>query len=88
MNIISWNVRGLGSDPTFREAQRMLRMHKPNLVFLCETKLTSRQMQEKCQKLNFENCFEVSRIKKKNKFSNNVEVRINCGGQVMEQTPY
>ncbi|KAK9221835.1 hypothetical protein WN944_010264 [Citrus x changshan-huyou] len=49
---------GTGERPTFREAQRMLRMHKPKLVFFCETKLTSRQMQEKCQKLNFENCFE------------------------------
>ncbi|KAH9743305.1 homogentisate geranylgeranyltransferase [Citrus sinensis] len=49
---------GTGKRPTFQEAQGMPHMHKPKLVFFCETKLTSRQMQEKCQKLNFENCFE------------------------------
>ena len=65
MIVISWNVQGLESNPTFQEAQRMLSMHKPKLVFLYEIKLTSGQMQDKCQKLNFENCFEVSRTRKK-----------------------
>ena len=65
MNGISWNVRGLGSNPTFREAQKLLQMHRSKLVFLCETKLTPSQMQEKSQKLNFENCFQVDRIGKR-----------------------
>ena len=39
-------------------------MHMPKLVFLCETKLTPRKMQERSQKLNFENCFQVDRTGK------------------------
>lgn len=61
MNIISWNVRGLKSNPTFREAKKMLQMHKPKIMFFCETKLTTRQMQVTSQKLRFENCFGVDK---------------------------
>ena len=38
-------------------------MRMPKLVFLRETKLTPRKMQEKSQ-LNFENCFQVDRTGK------------------------
>lgn len=35
-------------------------MHRPQIMFLCETKMRSWQMQDKGKKLNFENCFAIS----------------------------
>lgn len=64
MNIIRWNIWGLGSDPTFREAKKLLKMQMFELIFLCEIKLTSRQMQGKSKRLNFDNYFEVNRSRK------------------------
>lgn len=61
MKIVSWNVRGLGNDQTFREAQQLLREHRPKIMFLCETKLKVKQMQEKAKRLRYQNCFAVNR---------------------------
>ena len=61
MKIISWNVQGLGNERAFRETQRILRMHGPQMMFLCETKLESKQMVERGKKLHFDNCFTVDR---------------------------
>lgn len=61
MKILSWYVRGLGKGRMFQEAQQLLQEHKPQLLFLCETNMTARKMQEKADKLHFQNCFEVSR---------------------------
>ncbi|KAH9742572.1 pentatricopeptide repeat-containing protein [Citrus sinensis] len=60
MRVISWNVRGLGNDRVFRETQKILQMHRPEIMFMCETKMRSGQMQDKGKKLNFDNCFAVS----------------------------
>lgn len=43
MNTLIWNVRGLGSPHAFHELQRLLAATSPRLVFLCETRLTSRR---------------------------------------------
>ncbi|KAL9457762.1 hypothetical protein AB3S75_006749 [Citrus x aurantiifolia] len=61
MNLLSWNVRALGKDRTFREAQHLLQEHKSKIFFLSETKMTVKQVQEKENKLNFQNCLAVSR---------------------------
>lgn len=60
MKLLSWNVRGLGKDRTFREAQHLLKEHKPKICFLSETKMTVKQMREKASRLKFQNCFAVS----------------------------
>lgn len=39
-------------------------MHRPQLMFLCETKLTSMELQQKSRELRFKNFFEVSNIGK------------------------
>lgn len=36
-------------------------MHRPHLIFLCETKLRSKQIMEKGKNLNFNNYFTVER---------------------------
>lgn len=48
-------------DRTFREAQEVLYEHKPQILFLCETKMTKQQMRKKSNELHFPNCFTVSR---------------------------
>lgn len=49
------------SGLTFREGQQLLHDHKPQLLFLCETKITSKQMEHKGNKLNFQNYFAINR---------------------------
>ena len=44
--------------------KKILQMHGPHLVFLCETKLKTMQMNEVSRKLNYKNCFVVSSIGK------------------------
>lgn len=36
-------------------------MHRPQILFLCETKLRSRQIQKECRNLHFENGFGIRR---------------------------
>ncbi|XP_024038343.1 uncharacterized protein LOC112097373 [Citrus clementina] len=64
MKILSWNIRGLGNPRMYPALKKILQMHGPHLVFLCETKLKTRQMNEVSRKLNYENCFAVSSIGK------------------------
>lgn len=61
MKPLNWNVRGLGQDQTFREAQQLSHENMSQICFLYETKITTRQMKEKRKKLKFQNCFAVSR---------------------------
>ena len=46
----------------FLALRKILQMHGPHLVFLCETKLMTSQMNGVCNKLNYENYFAVSSI--------------------------
>ncbi|KAK9195728.1 hypothetical protein WN943_003853 [Citrus x changshan-huyou] len=43
MKIICWNVQGLENPQTCLAVKKILHMHKPQLIFLCETKLKSEQ---------------------------------------------
>ncbi|KAH9769036.1 hypothetical protein KPL71_011840 [Citrus sinensis] len=61
MKLVSWKVRGLGNPRTRLAIKNILHLHKPQLLFLCETKLLSRQANEECRRLNLDNCFAVSR---------------------------
>lgn len=61
MIILSWNVRGIGNDRTFKVLQKFLHLYKPQLVFLCEAKLSVMQMNNVGKKLKLESCFTVSR---------------------------
>lgn len=60
MKVLSWNVRGLGNDRAFREVKKILQMQRPQIVFLCETKMRAEQMRVIGEKLNFKSCFAVS----------------------------
>ena len=44
--------------------KKILHLHKPHLIFLCETKLRSGQVQEVCRQLGVENFFAVDKVGK------------------------
>ncbi|XP_062013995.1 uncharacterized protein LOC133730414 [Rosa rugosa] len=44
MRLLCWNVRGMGGARTFRDLKDFIFVHKPELVFLIETKMTKDQM--------------------------------------------
>ena len=75
MNILSWNVRGLGNPRTFRALNDLLREKNPHIVFLMETKCTSVQLKENVVKWGNYNYFEVERI------GNGEGVLQCCGGK-------
>lgn len=41
--------------------KKILQNHRPQLVFICKTKLESRQVNEECRRFKLGNCFTVSR---------------------------
>ena len=59
MKIISWNVRGLGNPRTCLALKKILQVHKPQLVFLCETKLKNVQVKKECERLMIDSYFAV-----------------------------
>lgn len=59
MIIISWNCRGLRNPRTVRYLRRMVKVKRPNMVFLMETKLRQEKMEMiKCT-MGFSNIFVV-----------------------------
>ena len=42
MNLLVWNYRGLGLDPTVGELRNLIRSYSPAVVFLSETKKKAR----------------------------------------------
>jgi hypothetical protein len=45
MNVLSWNCRGLGNPQTVRTLHRLVRVKKPNSVFLMETNQLGRKVE-------------------------------------------
>jgi exonuclease III len=41
MKILAWNCRGLARSPTIRALRALIRIHRPDMVFLSETKVSS-----------------------------------------------
>jgi len=59
MILLSWNCRGLGNPRRVRALHRLVRVKKPKMVFLMETKLMSKKMEAIRIKLGFEGMFVV-----------------------------
>ena len=59
MSILSWNCRGLGNPHTVRDLCRLVKVKKPSLVFLMETKLRSVRMESIKAILGFDCVFTV-----------------------------
>ncbi|KAL0401242.1 UNVERIFIED_CONTAM: hypothetical protein Slati_4154100 [Sesamum latifolium] len=44
MKILSWNCQGIGPPWTVRTLTELVKLHRPNLVFLSETKCKARRV--------------------------------------------
>jgi predicted AAA+ superfamily ATPase len=44
MKLLSWNCRGLGKPSAVRALKKLLQSHKPDIVFLTETKLQTSEI--------------------------------------------
>ncbi|KAL5579036.1 hypothetical protein UlMin_011478 [Ulmus minor] len=53
MNILAWNVQGLGNDWTFRILHDYVQQYSPSLVFLSETLSSKAQMERLRSKLGY-----------------------------------
>lgn len=54
MKILSWNCRGLGSSSTISQLKESLRLLKPELTFICETKRRREFVSKVCSQLGWE----------------------------------
>jgi exonuclease III len=59
MKILVWNCRGLGQPRTVQELCRLVREHRPNLVFLSETRQNKALVESVCRRIGFSNCLPV-----------------------------
>lgn len=62
MNLIAWNYRGLGTPQAVHEVRKIVNRFSPNILFLCETKKTKKEMEWIRVKLGFTSCFSVDSI--------------------------
>lgn len=59
MIILSWNYRGLGNLQAVPSLCDLIRSNKPDVLFLCETIVSSSCIEELCVRLGFAACFAV-----------------------------
>lgn len=60
MNLLSLNCRGCGRSESVREIRDLIRLHRPALVFLSETKCSDKRAQELRIQFGFASAFGVS----------------------------
>lgn len=59
MNILCLNYRGCGRPETVHEISSLIRLHRPTMVFLSETKVSDKRAQDLRFRLGFSNAFGV-----------------------------
>lgn len=59
MIVISRNYCGLGNPQTVRDLRRMVKVKKPNMIFIMETKLEKNKMETVRIKRGFSNLFVI-----------------------------
>ncbi|KAK3205686.1 hypothetical protein Dsin_019732 [Dipteronia sinensis] len=64
MNILCWNVRGLGNPRAFLALKRVIKRLSPNLVFVCETRLHKGEADRIRCLLGFEGVLQVESVGK------------------------
>ena len=58
-NFLIWNVQGAGSRAFLNILREHIRLHKPSIVGLVETRISGRKAKAVCDKIDFTNCFSV-----------------------------
>lgn len=61
MRILNWNYRGLGNPPIVLQCQKKAQEHKPDIIFLMETKLVQKKGRDILEKCGFSNGWEFPR---------------------------
>jgi len=61
MIVLSWNCRGLGHPDAVPSLRDLIRHHKPDIIFLCETLCHANKIEEIRQSVGYEACFSVDR---------------------------
>src|SRR5438105_310312 len=56
-NLLSLNCRGVGQPKAVHEIRSLLQLHRPALVFLSETKVSDRRVQELKWRFGFDRAF-------------------------------
>ena len=59
MNLLSLNCRGCGRPETVHEIRSLIKLHRPSLVFLAETKMSNTKAQDLRFRFGFSNAFGV-----------------------------
>ena len=59
MNLVSWNCQGLGNPKTVRALHSLVKLKGPTVLFLMETKLSSKKMEIIRVKVGFDYAFTV-----------------------------
>ena len=62
MNILTWNCRGLGSPRTVHKLIKLIRIFKPQILFLIETKRKNAEMDWLRVKCDYDNCMVVDSV--------------------------
>ena len=62
MKILTWNCRGLGSSRTVHELTKLIRIFKPQILFLIETKRKNAEMDWLRVKWDYDNCMVVDSV--------------------------
>nr|KYP35202.1 hypothetical protein KK1_043792 [Cajanus cajan] len=59
MSFISWNCQGLGNPCAVPTLKDLIRTYHPDVIFLCETKVHARRLEDIRVALNFDSSFAV-----------------------------
>ena len=62
MNLVSWNCQGLGNPKTVRALHSLVKLKGPTVLFLMETKLSSKKMEIIRVKVGFDYAFTVPSV--------------------------
>ena len=62
MSCISWNCRGLGNPEAVRELRSIVKLEGPSLVFVMETKIRGKRVEDLQHTLGLGGCFAVDSV--------------------------
>jgi hypothetical protein len=62
MKILAWNCRGLARAPTIRTLRALIRIHRPEVIFLSETKIQPITFQLVLQRIGYPSCLNIPPI--------------------------
>ncbi|MBA0598014.1 hypothetical protein Gorai_007794, partial [Gossypium raimondii] len=62
MKLLCWNCRGLGNPMTVRELKQLIIANNPDIVFLCETKMLSKNFTRIRNICRLDGCLAISSV--------------------------